>query len=104
MPSQTAGWYRNSDFRKFPLEIPHIPGTQKIWRRLPPKKQPPPGQPGDRETFTVELWKLAEDIAQKLPQWRWSASKPELRKAAPDRENWEETHGNEWKMMWDDVG
>lgn len=42
------------------------------------------GQPGDRETFTVELWKLAEDIAQKLPQWRWSASKPELRKAAPD--------------------
>lgn len=38
----------------------------------------------DRETFTVELWKLAEEIAQKLPQWSWSASKPELRKAAPD--------------------
>ncbi|CAK8990381.1 Uncharacterized protein SCF082_LOCUS2198 [Durusdinium trenchii] len=33
----------------------------------------------EREAFTVELWKLAEEVTAKLPDWRWSASKPEKR-------------------------
>lgn len=42
------------------------------------------GPSGERETFTLEFWKLAEEISQELPEWRWSASKPEQRKVAQD--------------------
>ncbi|CAJ1427211.1 unnamed protein product [Effrenium voratum] len=37
------------------------------------------GTSAEREAFTVELWKLAEQISAELPTWKWSALKPEKR-------------------------
>lgn len=54
----------------------------------------PTGPSGERETFTLEFWKLAEEISQELPEWRWSASKPEQRKVAQER--WSKVLGVLW--------
>ena len=62
----------------------------------------------EREAFTVELWKLAEQISEKLPEKVWSASKPEQRKAQDDYEKrlvgWWESPGSTFEIKLEPWG
>ncbi|CAK9073204.1 Uncharacterized protein SCF082_LOCUS35885 [Durusdinium trenchii] len=62
----------------------------------------------EREAFTVELWKLAEEVTAKLPDWRWSASKPEKRTAQDDYEKrivgWWEYPGSSFEIRLEPWG
>mmetsp|Transcript_45942 Transcript_45942/g.103102 ORF Transcript_45942/g.103102 Transcript_45942/m.103102 type:complete len:741 (-) Transcript_45942:201-2423(-) len=65
------------------------------------------GLKGDREGIT-ELWKLAESISAELPEWQWSASKPDKKAAQDDYEKrltgWWEYPGSSFEIKLEPWG
>lgn len=51
----------------------------------------------DIGSLRSELWRLAEDISQKFPSWKWSSSKPDTRRKSTD--DYEQRIVGHWKYL-----
>ena len=118
--AQPAGWYRNSDVRKFPLEIPHIPGTPIFPLEIPHIPHIPIGN-SPLENLDGAFPQKA--TATRSTRWPWNfhggalevgrghraetaaVALVSLQTGAPKSGAGPgELGGNSWKWMEDDVG